>query len=129
MKPLLTQLWPQFTADADFMASFGSAVVERVAADRKKMTVTVIFRTANYVPTEVRGRLAASLGPLFPGFALQLQGLFSYTCLTPEAVLALARERGCYNVTLNVWACNQTAMDFYRRCGLQVQKTGMEVIL
>ncbi len=92
MKPLLTQLWPQFTADADFMASFGSAVVERVAADRKKMTVTVIFRTANYVPTEVRGRLAASLGPLFPGFALQLQGLFSYTCLTPEAVLALARE-------------------------------------
>ena len=43
--------------------------------------------------------------------------------------LALARERGCYNVTLNVWACNQTAMDFYRRCGLQVQKTGMEVIL
>ena len=46
-----------------------------------------------------------------------------------QAVLALARERGCYNVTLNVWACNQTAMDFYRRCGLQVQKTGMEVIL
>ena len=46
-----------------------------------------------------------------------------------QAVLALARERGCYNVTLNVWTCNQTAMDFYRRCGLQVQKTGMEVIL
>lgn len=46
-----------------------------------------------------------------------------------RAVLELARERGCYNVTLNVWACNQAAMAFYRRCGLQVQKTGMEVIL
>ena len=92
MKPLLTQLWPQFTADADFMASYGSAIVERVAADRKKMTVTVVYRTANYVPAGVSGRLAASLEPLFPGFALKLQGLFSYKCLTPEVVLALAAE-------------------------------------
>lgn len=92
MKPLLTQLWPQFTADADFMAGFGSAVVERVAADRKKMTVTVVYRTADYVPAEVSRRLAASLAPLFPGFAIQLQGLFPYPCLTPKAVLALALE-------------------------------------
>lgn len=46
-----------------------------------------------------------------------------------EAVLAYARKEGCYNVTLNVWACNEAAMRFYEKCGLKTQKTGMEVIL
>lgn len=46
-----------------------------------------------------------------------------------EYVLGFAREKGCYNVTLNVWACNEAAMRFYEKCGLQVQKIGMEKIL
>lgn len=46
-----------------------------------------------------------------------------------DAVLALAREKGCYNVTLNVWACNAGAMRFYEGCGLQTQKIGLEVVL
>lgn len=46
-----------------------------------------------------------------------------------DAALAFAREHGCYNVTLNVWSCNESAMKFYRSCGLHEQKTGMEVIL
>lgn len=46
-----------------------------------------------------------------------------------EAVLAFAREQGCYNVTLNVWSCNESAMRFYESCGLKPQKVGMEVIL
>lgn len=46
-----------------------------------------------------------------------------------DAVLALAREKGCYNVTLNVWACNAGAMRFYQGCGLQTQKIGLEVVL
>lgn len=46
-----------------------------------------------------------------------------------DAVLALAREAGCYNVTLNVWSCNPGAMRFYEKCGLKPQKVGMEVIL
>lgn len=44
-------------------------------------------------------------------------------------VLNVARQSGCYNVTLNVWECNQGAKKFYEKCGLQVQKTGMEKIL
>ncbi len=44
-------------------------------------------------------------------------------------VLAFAKERGCYNVTLNVWACNEAAMRFYEKCGLKPQKIGMETIL
>lgn len=46
-----------------------------------------------------------------------------------EAVLAFARERGCYNVTLNVWTLNEGAMKFYEKCGLKPQKVGMETIL
>ena len=46
-----------------------------------------------------------------------------------EAVLELAKNAGCYNVTLNVWSCNEGAMRFYEACGLKPQKVGMEVIL
>ena len=46
-----------------------------------------------------------------------------------EYVLQYAREQGCYNVTLNVWTCNEPAMRFYEKCGLKPQKIGMETIL
>ena len=46
-----------------------------------------------------------------------------------EYVLAFAKESGCYNVTLNVWSCNESAMSFYEKCGLVPQKVGMEKIL
>ncbi|MCM1307933.1 MAG: GNAT family N-acetyltransferase [Butyrivibrio sp.] len=46
-----------------------------------------------------------------------------------EYVLDFARQNGCYNVTLNVWSCNEAAMRFYEKCGLKPQKVGMEVIL
>ena len=44
-------------------------------------------------------------------------------------VIDFAREHGCYNVTLNVWTCNESAMKFYENCGLKPQKIGMETIL
>lgn len=46
-----------------------------------------------------------------------------------DAALALARENGCYNVTLNVWSCNPSALHFYERMGMVPQKICMEKIL
>lgn len=46
-----------------------------------------------------------------------------------EYVKAFAKEAGCYNVTLNVWDKNDAAIAFYNKCGFQIQKYGMEVIL
>lgn len=46
-----------------------------------------------------------------------------------NAVLDFARENDCYNVTLNVWSCNESAMKFYEKMGLVPQKIGMEKIL
>ena len=46
-----------------------------------------------------------------------------------NAALDYAREHGCYNLTLNVWSCNESAMKFYESCGLKPQKVGMEILL
>ncbi|MDO4304727.1 MAG: GNAT family N-acetyltransferase [Bacillota bacterium] len=46
-----------------------------------------------------------------------------------EAVLDYAKKHDCYNVTLNVWSLNESAMKFYQACGLKPQKVGMETIL
>ena len=46
-----------------------------------------------------------------------------------DHVMAFARENGYYNVTLNVWSCNPTAMKFYEAMGMKPQKVGMEVVL
>lgn len=46
-----------------------------------------------------------------------------------DYVLDYAKQSECYNVTLNVWACNESAKKFYEACGLVPQKIGMEYIL
>lgn len=46
-----------------------------------------------------------------------------------DYVLVLAKEIGCYNVTLNVWADNKNAVGFYEKIGMKIQKIGMEKIL
>ncbi len=46
-----------------------------------------------------------------------------------EHVLTYAKEYKFYNVTLNVWSLNESAMRFYEACGLVPQKVGMEHIL
>lgn len=46
-----------------------------------------------------------------------------------EYVKEYARTIGCYNLTLNVWACNESAVKFYEKLGLKPQSTMMETIL
>jgi ribosomal protein S18 acetylase RimI-like enzyme len=46
-----------------------------------------------------------------------------------DHVYAFAKSQGFYNITLNVWALNPTAIRFYESCGLKPQKIGMETIL
>lgn len=44
-------------------------------------------------------------------------------------VINFAKEHDYYNVTLNVWADNMNALNFYKNIGLKIQKIGMEKIL
>ena len=46
-----------------------------------------------------------------------------------EAAVKLAKESECYNLTLNVWSCNPSAMKFYEAQGLVPQKVSMERVL
>ena len=46
-----------------------------------------------------------------------------------EYVYNYAKSIGCHNITLNVWEGNDSAYNFYKQMGMQIQKTGMEVIL
>lgn len=46
-----------------------------------------------------------------------------------DAAVKLAKENDCYNLTLNVWSCNPSALRFYEKQGLVPQKTYMEKIL
>ena len=46
-----------------------------------------------------------------------------------EAALKMAKDSGCYNLTLNVWNCNASAVKFYESQGLVPQKVCMEKIL
>ena len=44
-------------------------------------------------------------------------------------IVRYAKYCGCYNVTFNVWCCNESAMKFYESLGMKPQKIGMEAIL
>ncbi len=46
-----------------------------------------------------------------------------------EAAVQLAKENNCYNLTLNVWSCNPSALRFYESMGLVPQKICMENVL
>ena len=46
-----------------------------------------------------------------------------------DAVLELAKEKHCYNVTLNVWHLNESALKFYEKCGMKPLKICMEKIM
>lgn len=46
-----------------------------------------------------------------------------------EEILRYAKMRKCYNITLNVWSFNESAMKFYERCGLKPQRIFMETLL
>lgn len=46
-----------------------------------------------------------------------------------DYVKAEAKRLGCYEVTLNVWEGNDSAINFYNKNGLKVKETNMEFIL
>lgn len=46
-----------------------------------------------------------------------------------QRVKMFAREKGCYNITLNVWSFNESAMKFYESLGMKPQREYKELIL
>ena len=92
MKPFVTQVWPQFTADQQFCAAFGSVLVDRVELYRTKRQVVICLRSAEPLDQALCGRLCASLSEVFAGYELQVRSYFAYQSITPEAVRLMLEE-------------------------------------
>ena len=93
MKPLVTQLWPQFTADEEFTRCFQGVIVDHVKANREQKKITIACTSAAPISLEMAQRLSASLQQtLFTGYTVRLRGSFSYEYLTPQAFLEIAEE-------------------------------------
>ena len=46
-----------------------------------------------------------------------------------DATKKEAEKCGCHIVELNVWAFNESAVEFYKSCGMTVQRMYMEYVL
>ncbi|MDD4850266.1 MAG: PolC-type DNA polymerase III [Gemmiger sp.] len=92
MKPLVTQVFPQFTADAQFCSSFADVLVERVELYKTARKVILCLRSAEPLDAALCGRLCASVQPAFEGFEITLKNYFNYRSITPEAARLLIGE-------------------------------------
>ncbi len=101
MKPFVTQVWPQFTADAQFNACFGQVLVERVELYRTARRVVICLRSAEPLDGALCGRLAASLEPVFEGYELTLKNYFNYGAITPDAARQLIEELKAEGLPVN----------------------------
>ena len=100
---------PIFVATLDGVAVGYCFCIRQVQTAASMQKITTLYIDDLCVDAAMRGR---GIGKV----------LYDYT-------VEYAREHGYYNLTLNVWACNPSAMRFYEKCGLSVQKVGMECLL
>ena len=49
--------------------------------------------------------------------------------LLMDATKKEAENNGCHIAELNVWAFNENAVEFYKNCGMKVQRMYMEYVL
>ena len=46
-----------------------------------------------------------------------------------QKALSTAQKLGCHNLTLNVWEGNDSALRFYEKHGMKIQKRELEIVL
>ena len=117
MKPFVTQVWPQFTADQQFCAAFGSVLVDRVELYRTQRQVVICLRSAEPLDQALCGRLCASLQEVFAGYELHLQNYFAYPNITPEAVRLMIEElkEKIYDIAKDIHSARFPFNDFLYR--------------
>ena len=92
MKPLVTDLWPQFGEDPTFAASFAQVLVDRVEQLRQSKQIHIYLRGPVPLAAALRKQLALSLASAFAGFEVSVYSLFPFGQITPSAVMDLIEE-------------------------------------
>lgn len=100
---------PIFVADEDGVLGYAFCVIKETKNNNILTDTKTLYIDDLCVDENIRGKHVGT-------------ALFEY-------VKQYAKEIGCYNVTLNVWACNESAQQFYEKQGLKPQKTTLETIL
>ena len=100
---------PVFVAEEGAVYGYAFCQMQQIADHNILQDVKTLYIDDLCVDEQVRGKKIGSL-------------LFDY-------VKQFAKEQGCYNLTLNVWSCNEQAAKFYEKQGLMPQKTYLESIL
>ena len=108
---LLDETTPVFvyTDEADIPLGHAFCVQKQVVGDSVLTDIKTLYIDDICVDENARGKHVG-------------KSLFDY-------VINYAEENGFYNVTLNVWSCNASAMKFYKAMGMREQKIGMEMIV
>ena len=101
MKPLVSQLWPQFMADPAFAACFGQVIVEHARMLRQERQVIFTLQSAAPLDKGLCARLLASLQPDYEGFELKIENLFGYAMLDEAALRDLMEEMKRDGVPIN----------------------------
>ena len=92
MKPLVTDLWPQFGEDPTFAASFAQVLVDRVEQLRQSKQIHIYLRGPVPLAAALRKQLVLSLASAFAGFEVSVYSLFPFGQITPSAVMDLIEE-------------------------------------
>ena len=100
---------PIFVADEDGVLGYAFCVIKETKNNNILADIKTLYIDDLCVDENIRGKHVGT-------------ALYNY-------VKEYAKEIGCYNVTLNVWSCNESAQHFYERQGLKPQKTTLETIL
>ena len=101
MKPLVSQLWPQFMADPDFASCFGRVIVEHARMLRQERQVIFTLQSAAPLDQGLCARLLASLQPDYDGFELKIENRFGYAMLDETALHDLMEEMKRDGVPIN----------------------------
>lgn len=100
---------PIFVADEDGVLGYAFCVIKETKNNNILADIKTLYIDDLCVDENIRGKHVGT-------------ALYNY-------VKEYAKEIGCYNVTLNVWSCNESAQQFYEGQGLKPQKTTLETIL
>lgn len=100
---------PIFVYDNGKVVGHAFCQIIEVEGDRLLQDIKTLYIDDICVDEEVRGKdIGKALFDFVRNYAISL---------------------GCHNITLNVWEGNDAAFGFYKKMGMRVQKTGMEIRL
>ena len=118
MKPLVSQLWPQFMADPDFAACFGRVLVAHACMLRQEQRVIFTLESAAPLDKGLCARLLASLQPDYEGYELRIHNCFGYPMLDEAALRDIFEEMKRDGVPIN---------GFLDRCSVKIE--GQEITI